>query len=159
MRRRQVLAGASVALFGGCLSYPSGTPSDGETTSPAGTTTATPAVERTGFELRRADCGMVRERASVSADEEALAVTVEGTTSAPNACYSARLADATYNADSNELRVVVETYDASDGGACTQCITELDYATTITLTGGLPASVVVVHWSRGEERTVASTSL
>ena len=159
MRRREMLAGASVALFGGCLSSPSGVPSDPGTSSAPDTTAEMPSVKRTRFELQGAGCGTIRERADVSVNEETLTVTVDGTTSAQNACYSARLADATYDEDAGELRITIETYDASDEGVCAQCITELDYVATAEFTGGLPERVVVVHRTRGEKREVTSTSL
>lgn len=160
MRRRQVLAGASMALLAGCLTD-GGSPSNGGTSPPPGeTTTPTPEVDNTFLKIPNSGCGEITERADVSADEDALRVIVDGTTSAPSACYTARLADAAYDADADELRVTIETYDSSEEGeACAQCITELDYVATAEFSGALPGSVVVVHRTRGEEREVTSVSL
>jgi hypothetical protein len=156
-----MLAGTAVALLAGCLWTGDGSPSDGETSPPPGeTTTPTPEIDNTFLKLPNSACGAVTEQADVSADESELRVIVDGTTSAESQCYTARLADATYDGDADELRVTVETYDASDDGeSCAQCITELDYVVTAEFRGALPGSVVVVHRTRGEEREVTSTSL
>ncbi|MFC3478209.1 hypothetical protein [Halobacterium litoreum] len=143
MRRRTVLAAASTLLTAGCLGAGGG---DG----PSG-----PGLVDTDFELVDAGCGVERESASVSASDGV--VTVAGTTTAPNGCYTAELADAT-DAD-GELRVVVAAVEREDVQGCAQCITELDYEATATFDGGLPERVVVVHRSRGGEREVASVAL
>lgn len=161
MRRREMLAGTSMALLAGCLWNDGGSPSNGETSPPPGeTTTATPKIDNTFLQLPNSGCGEIVEQADVSADADELRVTVDGTTSAENACYTARLAEATYDADADELRVIIETYDSSEEDeSCAQCITELDYVATAEFSGALPGNVVVVHRTRGEDREVTSTSL
>lgn len=85
-------------------------------------------------------------------------VSVSGTTSAQNGCYTAELAEVTYDSDANELRVVVAAVERGGVEGCLQCITELDYDASVSFDDGLPERVVVVHRSRGEEREVATAT-
>ena len=43
--------------------------------------------------------------------------------------------------------------------SCVQCLTEVAYKASVTVAGGLPDGVVVVHDSRGERRDVASATV
>ena len=159
MRRRDVLAGASIALLAGCLTG-GDSPSNGGTSPPPGaTTTATPTVDNSFLKIPSSGCGSVTERADVSVDQDELRVLVDGTTSAESACYTARLAEANYDGEADKLQVIIETYDSSEGESCAQCITEFDYVATVEFSGALPGSVAVVHRTRGEEREVTSVDL
>ncbi|MFB6073091.1 MAG: hypothetical protein ABEJ88_08990 [Halobacterium sp.] len=140
MRRRGVLAGVVAVATAGCLG--------------SGRGGGSPSVAGTDFSVVDAGCGVVREAASVSFGGGV--VRVAGKTSAPSGCYTARLASAAYDRESGELRVLVAAERREDAAGCVQCITEIDYEAAVRFDGGLPASVVVVHRSRGGERTVAS---
>ncbi|MXR21618.1 hypothetical protein [Halobacterium bonnevillei] len=150
MKRRAVIASASAVLVAGCTGPAA---DDGQSGGD------TPSYEDTSFEVTDAGCGGPAEAAAVSFDESHESVAVSGTTSGPNGCYLARVADATYDASGDEFRLVVEAYDDADPDeGCTQCITEIDYEATASFDGGLPGRVVVVHRSRGEERDVTNAS-
>jgi predicted secreted protein len=150
MQRRQVLAAASTLFVAGCTGPAASAPEE-----PTGTPTGSVALEGTGFDVTDAGCGVEREAAAVAFDADAVSVT--GTTSGADACRSARLADATYDASTDRFDVVVETYRAETGG-CAQCITEIDYEATASFSGGLPGTVVVTHRSRGGDREVERAS-
>lgn len=147
MQRRRVLAAVSAVFVAGCTG-PAADSSDG-------TTSGAVSLTDTGFAVTDAGCGSEREAASVAFDADTGTVAVTGTTSAPNTCYSARLADAAYDGGADEFRVTVEAFEAEQGG-CGECITEVDYEATASFAGGLPGRVVVVHRSRGSEREVAA---
>lgn len=148
MRRRQVLAAVPVALSAGCLGRSDGYGSDGG---------GGVVHEQTALEITDVGCGTATETASVSFDSAHQRVSVTGTTSAPDACYRARVGSATYDGETDEFELVVEAFDAKEG-VCTECITEIDYETTSDFDGGLPGTVVVVHDSRGKRREVATAS-
>jgi hypothetical protein len=150
MKRRDVIASASAVLVAGCTGPAADDGQSGDDT---------PTYADTSFEVTDAGCGGPAEAAAVSFDETDESVAVSGTTSGPDGCYLARVADATYDASGDEFRLVVEAYDDADPDeGCTQCITEIDYEATASFDGGLPGRVVVVHRSRGEEREVANAS-
>lgn len=152
MRRRDVLATLATVAAAGCTGTPGGS-GDGAT----GTTTQRPRVAGTSFEVTSTGCGRLKETATVSVGDSGISVT--GTTSETSGCYTAELDSATYDADGDELRVVVVAVEREDADACVQCLTEIDYAASVEVDGGLPGTVVVVHRSRGEERTVATASV
>jgi len=147
MQRRSLLAVVPALFVAGC-------------TSPVGDdgTESETSYEDTDFAVTAAECGTEREAASVSFDAEGATVTVEGTTSGPNACYAARLADANYDADADEFTLVVEAYREAGADGCAECIMEVDYEATASFAGEVPGSVAVVHASRGETREVATAS-
>ena len=154
MKRRQVIVG-SATLVAGCTGPVA---DDGEQ---AGTESDSRGVSyaETAFQVVAVDCGVAAEDATVSFDSDGETMRVEGTTTGTNACYSARVADATYDSAVDEFELVVAAYsDAAPDEACADCITEVDYDATARFNGGLPGRVVVVHRSRGDEREVETTS-
>lgn len=156
MRRRDLLgtglAGA-VAALAGCVSgvgdpepaAPGGNGTDGNRTTTAGGDGDVPAVDDSSFEVRNRGCGTAAETATVDLDESAAEVTVDGTTTGSNACFTAELADATVDPDVDALWVAVETREEGGAGACAQCLTEIDYRARFALDGGVPTRVVVTH--------------
>lgn len=150
MKRRDVIATVATVSVAGCTGPAADDEQPGDDT---------PSYEDTTFEVTDAGCGGPAEEAAVSFDESDESVAVSGTTSGPNGCYLARVADASYDASGDEFRLVVAAYDDADPDeGCTECITEIDYEATASFDGGLPGRVVVVHRSRGEEREVANAS-
>ncbi len=103
----------------------------------------------TDFEVVSQDCGQGTNDSDVAYGESS--VTVEGVVSGSDTCYTARLQDATYDADADTLTVAVESYvpEENEGQACAQCIVDIQYTATADFEGGLPAKVVVTHG--GEE--------
>lgn len=165
--------GAGALLLSGCLAGgPGAGPGDGdETTTDGGNGTTTssgnetttengggnettavgdddagsPALSGTEFAVVSADCGVGASDAKVSLDDAAGTVAVEGTITAPSACYTASLADARYGGETDSLWVDVVTERPEDAGVCAQCLTEVEYRATLSFEGGLPARVAVTH--------------
>ena len=84
-------------------------------------------------------------------------VAVMGTVTVADGCRTVELAEASV-AD-GELLVVVASVEREGVEGCVQCLTEVVYDASVTLSEGLPERVVVVHESRGERRAVASVDL
>jgi hypothetical protein len=142
MRRRDVIAAVSAVAVTGCLGGPEAGSGDS-------------GGSDTEFTLTDAGCGSIREDASVAVDGSTVSVT--GTTSAPNGCYTAELASATI--DDGALRVTIAAVQREGVDQCVQCITELAYEATVAVAGSLPDRVEVVHRSRGEDHEVASVDV
>lgn len=82
-------------------------------------------------------------------------VTVDGAITAPDPCHEAVLDAAEYDETDDELAVTVAVAEGDEDEICQQCIGEVSYGARIAFEGGLPESVVVVHDSKEEQRTVA----
>jgi len=149
MRRRTVLAavatGAATATAG-CTGLPAW--------SGEGTTTRS-GVGKSTFTVRDAGCGTAGDEASVSAADAT--VTISGTVTVANGCRTAELAGASVT--DGELRVVVASVEREGVEQCVQCLTDVVYDASLTLTDGLPERVVVVHEAQGERREVAAVEL
>jgi len=179
MDRRTLLtrfgAVLGTASLGGCLSqYEEIAGEAGETTTegteptegteltetPTQTTTATqrPKLADSSFRLLDSGCGQPTNEASVTFESDGGAVTVEGTIPGSNACYVAKLVDASYDPEAGTLDVTVASMQKEGAEACAQCIVEIDYEATFTFEGGLPAEVRVVHQAMGESETVATVA-
>lgn len=140
-----------------------GTPTETDTPSPSPTPTDTPTgsprptdptVEDTTLTILETEGGQERDTADVAVENGA--VVVEGTIWGSDGCKTATLEAATYDRDSDTLRVAIATTDREDAGdVCTQVIVEIDYQARVTLSGGLPETVTVTH----DGRTVTSTDL
>jgi hypothetical protein len=172
MDRRTLLArfGAvlGTASLGGCLSQYEDIAGDAGETTTDGTETAEPTTERattaiqrpkladSSFELLDGGCGRPTDEASVTFESDGGTVSVEGTISGSNACYVAKLADASYDSETGTFDVTVVSMQKEGAEACAQCIVELDYEATFTFEGGLPAEVRVRHRAMGETETVAT---
>ncbi|MFC6975159.1 hypothetical protein ACFQL1_11640 [Halomicroarcula sp. GCM10025709] len=148
MNRRTLLrclGTAGGALVSGCLA---GGPAD-DTPTDAPTTDRPPVVDTVEFSLRGRTDGQQRDTASVSND--ASTVTVTGTIWGRNGCRTAQLSSATYDQETGELTVAVETVDRTDetAVACTQAIVEIRYRVVVSMSRGLPETVVVTH-DRGD---------
>ncbi|PSQ20344.1 hypothetical protein BRD06_12505 [Halobacteriales archaeon QS_9_67_15] len=144
----------------------SDTPSDTPTESPTETLTERPeggssttpsGVAEKSLTVTDSGCGERMNDASVAFDEASETVTVTGTIWGNNACYTAVLSGVAL--DDGTLTVVVASEsDAGTDEACAQCITEIGYEVTVTLDGGLPDEVAVVHDTGDEKTRVTSTS-
>ena len=70
---------------------------------------------------------------------------VRGTIVGSDACKTAELADASYDAEADALTVAVETVDADDAGdVCAEVLTPIEYEATVSFDGAAP-SVAVTH--------------
>ncbi|MFC7081610.1 hypothetical protein [Halorussus caseinilyticus] len=182
MERREMLARFGAVLgagsLGGCLSRyediagdggetttaettDDGQPTDGgRTTTPERTTEGTTTLDAqstltdTAFEVTSAGCGEPKSEASVEFRNGTTVVT--GTVSGSNACYTATLADASYDPETGTLEVTVASAQKEGADACAQCIVAIEYEATFSFEGDPPATVNVVHEAMGESETVAS---
>jgi len=155
MRRRTVLAavasGAATAAAG-CTRLPEWS---GEGSS--GTTTAGPGVASASLTVTDSSCGEGADAASVSAGEDGDTVSISGTLPVPDGCHTAELDSAAV--DGGTLRVVVAGVVREGVENCVQCLTDVAYDASVTVSGSRPERVVVVHESRDETREVASVDL
>lgn len=143
MKRRRLLrstgAAATVGLAG-CIGSLPGSPDD----TPTNTDDGPPY----SFTVTSTGCGTQANRADVTFGEGT--VTVEGTTWGNNACYTGRLDSV--DRDGETLTIRVEAESRAEKRGCAECISEIDYRTTVEVER-TPAEVVVVH--RGETVTTA----
>ncbi|WP_363467690.1 hypothetical protein [Halogeometricum borinquense] len=167
MKRRTALAGvATLALpFTGCIGGSEG-PGGEETNTTAGEEETmngtdehtdggggTPAVHDTSLSALDS-CPEV----ALNVDDDT--VVCRGCVRGKNACTIAVLDEATYDADADELRVVVATEeDREEGTMCAQVIQELGYEVSVTFDGGLPGTVTLVEDDVDGQNEALSESL
>jgi len=149
MKRRTLLravASAGAVGLAGCT----GTgPGSGPAASP---TSDPPELTGQSFEVREKGCGNGTDRATIAHD--APTVTVTGGIRGSNACYTAELRRARYDADADELRVEVRSFDPEEEDICAQCIVDIDYRATFEFEAGPPGTVTVRH--NGEQVATAT---
>ena len=140
MRRRQLLAAVPLALAGCSAPTP-----DGGTGTDEPTTTQPPGSWSIDLQMRGRDCASGQEgTASVSFDADT--VTIDGTIIGADMCHVARLDTVSYDGETGEFEVLVESVrDADDDTACAQCLTAIEYAIVARFTGPLPDRVSVRH--------------
>lgn len=172
MKRRAVIATAAVIAgsLAGCTSLdgdsgsgddPSPSPTPSPTRSPTGSSTPPPTrsptptsapstpstseeITEASFEILENVCGTGRDEASVERDSNH--VTVRGTISGRNSCFTAELERATYDADASELTVAVRSFsEATEGEACGQCLVDIDYCARVSYDAPDPETVTVLH--------------
>ena len=153
MNRRELLTRTGALLgtvsLGGCLSRYGVPDGDGE-----GTDRPATLVDES-FKITNAGCGQQTSEATVAFENGSVVVT--GTIPGSNACYVAKLADASFDPEESALDVTVASVDDSgENEVCADCITEIGYEATFEFDGGLPATVTVVHEAMGESKTVAT---
>jgi hypothetical protein len=154
MRRRSVLAAvAAAAATAGCTGLPAG---EGGGDGGDDGTTPQPAIAGSSFSIRSVDCA-TGEADDASVSVEDATVSVSGTVTVADGCHVAELDGAAV--ENGELRVVVASVAREGVQGCVQCLTEVGYDASVTLSGGRPERVVVVHEARGERREVASVAL
>ncbi|WP_276270548.1 hypothetical protein [Haloarcula litorea] len=160
MERRALLrrlGTAGVVALAGCAgSGADDSPADEtdeRTETPTGELPGRPHVTDTSFSVTGRGSGTQRDAATVTTDTDV--VTVEGTVWGADGCKTATLAGADY--DRGTLTVTVGTENREGADMCTQAIVEIDYRATVTLAGGLPETVEVVH-DRGDGGTTVTTA-
>jgi hypothetical protein len=142
------LAGTGIAGVAGCLEERgAGEPAETEPTATPSGQSSTPEPARLvdrSLTVRESGCGGEYGTSEATIGDEL--VTVEGTISGNNSCYTARLADADYDEAADELAVVVESRDDSgENEICQSCIVAIDYTARFEFENGQPASVTVEH--------------
>ena len=133
-------------------------PSASETTTTTATTTATgpTSLAEASLDVLDSGCGQAANEASVGFREADLAVDVSGTIAGSDACHTAKLKDASYDAEADALVLTVASAREEESEVCADCIAEITYEATATFEGGLPGTVEVVHEALNETTTVAT---
>ncbi|SFR35688.1 hypothetical protein [Halogeometricum limi] len=158
MMRRTVLASAlTLALpLSGCLGG-TGPGDDPETETTTETRTdggQTLSVESTSLSSLD-DCPEV----SIASEGDS-SVVCRGCVRGKNGCTVAKLGDVSYDADTDELRVLVVTEEErGEDQMCTQALVDLGYEVRVELDGGLPTTVALRHDDVDGEQDVATQSL
>lgn len=139
-------ADARAPLFGADGADDDGNESDDGDSDGTGTPSGdAPTLQDVTFEVVDSGCGAGGSTADVSTDEAAGEVTVEGTITGSDACYTAELEEAVYGAETDSLWVDVVSTREEGAGVCAQCITSIRYRVTLPFEGGLPGRVAVTH--------------
>ena len=162
MRRRDALSALALLPLAGCLDSAGGgngttettTTTETPTTEQSTTTTPTDADWETSFQLQNIECATEdAQDASVSFADPVVEVT--GTAIGADMCWVAQLDRVTYDEQTKELVVVVETLrQADDDTMCAECIAGIEYGVTVTFSNGYPDAVEVVHAREGTETTI-----
>lgn len=104
------------------------------------------SLSDTEFEIIESGGGTRRDEVSIDTDEEELTVTVEGTLTGNNSCYTAELESAEYDAVEDTFDVNVRSFeDRAEDEMCAQVITEIEYRLVAFFEGGIPGRTVVSH--------------
>jgi hypothetical protein len=125
---------------------PTESPTRTQPSTPTRTATPTPAraITGTSFEIVENACGTGRDEATV--ERGSGRVTVRGTVSGRNGCFTAELASTAYDTDAGELTVAVRSFsEAGAGEGCTQCLVDIDYRAEVTYDAPDPETVTVLH--------------
>jgi hypothetical protein len=149
MKRRLFLTASVSAVVSGCVgSGPSDEDGNRTERNDGNETASVGGVSVVGrdFEVLESGGGTQGDDVSVGFDSERRTVTVEGTVSGRNSCYTAELQDVGYEAESGVLEVEVVTEDTGgENEACMSVITEIEYRLVVEFEGGLPSRTAVVH--------------
>ncbi|MFB6101414.1 MAG: hypothetical protein ABEJ73_02495 [Haloplanus sp.] len=138
MDRRSLCLTVPLVALGGCV----GPPRDGDGGEPPHVTDAT---------LR--DTGRCSDPETATVDVSESEIRVTGCVTGPNGCAVAALGTATVEEDRLDVVVTTER-DAPPDVGCTQALVYRGYVGTVTVDGGRPATVRVVHDAPGARRTV-----
>lgn len=169
MQRRTFVTTVAAALgtaTAGCVASTDGNdPGTASTDSPASTdggntgspsptpTPEPPSIVSSSLEPRE----KCEAPGSASISAKSTVVTVEGCIVGKDGCQAPVLADATYDAEADELTVTVTTKSRTDADACTQALVDLGYTATVEFESDLPETTVVVHRGAQTDGEVART--
>lgn len=159
MRRRTLLrnaaAAGAVALSAGCLTDAG----PGDSTDTETDDGSSPTLDDTAFEVTNVGSGTQVDEAAVTTDGQQVVVT--GTIHGSNGCYTASLADATF--EDGTLAVTVESHEKDTEGTatnvCTDAIVEIEYRLEATFAGGMPGTVEVTHDSPSGLKVVTTEQM
>lgn len=97
--------------------------------------------------------------ASVAFDAAANRVVVTGTIVGENGCQTATLESVRYDAQAGLLTITIGTErDAPEDAMCTMALVELSYEATVSVEGGLPERVSVIHRGAGADGEVVTAT-
>lgn len=152
MRRRHLLAILPSLAVAGCTAPTPDTGIDeADTTSPPATQPRASTDWSIDLQVRGVECTS-QDTGSATLDIGEETVTVHGTIIGSNTCHVARMDAVTYDEETAELVLLVESVEeAGEDIACAPCITAIDYTVVVTFSGPRPDRMVVRH-RRGENR-------
>lgn len=117
-----------------------------------------PSVAGTGFERTDRRCaGEAAGTATVAVEDERVVVT--GALETPTPCHDARLESVSYDTETDVLTAVVAEVDAPPTEPCIACLGAVEYELTVSLAGGYPGRMAVVHADGDGRETVTRTTL
>lgn len=132
---------------------PTRTPTESPARSSTDSPTPTPSpssppasgeITETSFEIVENTCGTGRDEASVERGSDR--ITVRGTISGRNSCFTAELERVAYDADTSDLTVAVRSFsEATEEEACGQCLVDIDYRARVAYDASDPETVTVLH--------------
>lgn len=143
MNRRPLLAAtaATTSSLTGCLTdYIGDQPEESEQTPPEQSPRPPEIADHT-FEVTHVDCDNPESAHDVTRSDGQ--VTVTGSLRGSTTCGTAALDSVEYDADSDELRLVVRSFVEETEGGCGDCIVEIEYEATVSFDYGEPGTVTV----------------
>jgi hypothetical protein len=150
MERRSFVgwAVASLVLLTGCVGGGTGDDIEGEDDNESEEPPEETDISLidTQFEILESGGGTRGDEVSVEFDDDELAVTVEGTLTGRNSCYTAELESAEYDGVEDVFDANVRSFEnRADDEMCAQVITEIEYRLVASFDGGLPGRARVRH--------------
>lgn len=152
MDRRSLLVvtgSAGATLLTGCLVHAPGSEPTAETV------TETPGVTTATIEILNQTSSVSDESATISFGSP---VSVDGTITGNDGCYTASLETVEYEPPTLTIRVVAEPEPTTETVACTESIVSINYLVTVAVSGPAPDEIVVEHDSMEGDRVVASAT-
>ena len=139
MNRRSLLtAAAATTSLTGC--FTNNAPTD-DTKSPTNNTS--PEIADHTFEVTHVECDHPESSYDVSRSDGQ--VTISGSLRGSTTCGTASLESIEYDADSDELHLVVQSHTEDSEDGCGDCIVEIEYEAVVTFDHGEPGSVTVEY--------------
>lgn len=145
MNRRALLAAtaATTTSFTGCLTESVGDqPEEREQTPPEESPRSPEIVDYT-FGVRHVECDHPESDYDVSRSDGQ--VSVIGSLRGSTTCGTASLDGIEYDADADELGLVVRSHVEEIEGGCGDCIVEIEYEATVSFDYGEPGAVNVEY--------------
>lgn len=138
MNRRSLLAAAATTSLAGC--FTNNAPID-DSRSPTDDTS--PEMADHTFDVTHVECGNPRSSYDVNRSDGQ--VTISGSLRGATTCGTASLDSIEYDADSDELHLVVRSHTEDTEDGCGDCIVEIEYKAVVTFDHGEPGTVTVEY--------------
>jgi len=133
------------------------TETDGQQDDHQTTRSGRPRLVSSGMSAEKGRCGGPGSSTTVTFDDGAGEIVVEGSISAPTPCHSTSLSGASYDPSSDTLTLTIGIDAPDEDVVCVQCVGSVPYTARAGFDGGLPGSVKIVHDGM-KRRTVAQES-
>lgn len=145
MNRRALLSAtaATTTTLTGCLTdYVGDQPEESEQTPPD-ESPRPPEIADYTFEVTHVDCDHPESDYDVTRSDGQVSVT--GSLRGSTTCGTASLEGIEYDADADELRLVVRSHVEETEGGCGDCIVDIEYEATVSFEYGEPGTVTVEY--------------